>query len=110
MRVSLTFVLILFSWVLFRVPTLDDAAVYFHVMFGGGVLNTSSMLLSAQLYSQGALMTMAFGVLLILGPVQAHHWSENITWPKAVLVQPLFCVALMVMFARSFSPFLYFQF
>ena len=110
LRVSLTFVLVLFSWVLFRVPTLDDAAMYFQVMFGGSVLDASSMLLSAQLYSPGALMTMALGALLILGPVQAHHWSENITWPKALLVQPLFCVALLVMFARSFSPFLYFQF
>ena len=43
-------------------------------------------------------------------PVQAHDWSRQVTWPKAILVQPLFAASLLVMFSQSFNPFLYFQF
>ena len=43
-------------------------------------------------------------------PSQAYEWSETIGWPKALVVHPLFVVALLAMFAQSFNPFLYFQF
>ncbi len=39
MRIGMTFVLVLFSWVLFRAETLGDAVRYFGMMFGAGELN-----------------------------------------------------------------------
>jgi alginate O-acetyltransferase complex protein AlgI len=109
-RVASTFVLVLFSWVLFRSPNLPDAVSYLAAMFGGGTAGTGALLLPAMLYTQGTLLLMALGALVIAWPVQAHDWSREITWPKAVLVQPLFCGSLVVMFSQSFNPFLYFQF
>ena len=48
--------------------------------------------------------------VVVAWPTQAHEWSRDVTWPKAVLVQPLLCASLLVMLWQSFNPFLYFQF
>jgi alginate O-acetyltransferase complex protein AlgI len=109
-RVATTFILVLFSWVLFRSATIGEALDYFRTMFGGGATSDGAMLLGAQLYTRGSLMLMAGCALIVAWPVQAHDWSKTITWPKALLVHPLFCASLMVMFSQSFNPFLYFQF
>ena len=109
-RRGVTFVLVLFSWVLFRSATIHEAIGYLSTMFGGGRAGEGALVLPAQLYTQGSLILMAACALVIVWPVQAHDWSETITWPKALLVHPLFCASLMVMFSQSFNPFLYFQF
>ena len=110
LRVGITFVLVLFSWVLFRAESLGDAFHYFAMMFGGGELHLGSVLVAAQLWTQGNLFLMLLGTALAFTPWQAHDWSERITWPKALAVGPAFAVALLAMFAQAFNPFLYFQF
>ncbi len=67
-------------------------------------------MIAAQLYTRGNLILMALAAWLAVIPLQAHDWSERITWPKALAVGPAFAVALMAMFAQAFNPFLYFQF
>jgi hypothetical protein len=47
--------------------------------------------------------------VVVAWPIQAHEWSREVTWLKAILVHPLFCAALLVMFSQSFNPFLYFS-
>ena len=68
------------------------------------------LLLPALLYTQESLLIMAIGAVVVAWPIQAHEWSKVVTWPRAILVEPLFCSALWVMFSQSFNPFLYFQF
>ncbi len=109
-RVAATFVLVLFSWVLFRAANLHDAMSYLAAMIGQGGAGTGTLLMPALLYTQETLLVMAIGALVIAWPIQAHEWSREVTWPKAVVVHPLFCTALLVMFSQSFNPFLYFQF
>ena len=109
-RMGLTFVLILFSWVLFRAENLTEAARYFGLMFGAG-RNRSRIVsrLRAVIYAWKPGHA-APGRLAGVSPWQAHDWSERITWPKALLIGPAFALALMAMFAQAFNPFLYFQF
>jgi alginate O-acetyltransferase complex protein AlgI len=109
-RVAATFVLVLFSWVLFRSANLHDALGYLGVMIGQGGSSPGTLLLPALLYTRGALVFMAIGAVVVASPIQAHEWSMEVTWPKAILVHPLFCASLLVMFSQSFNPFLYFQF
>jgi alginate O-acetyltransferase complex protein AlgI len=110
LRVGMTFVLLLFSWVWFRAENLGEALRYLALMLGSGEPNLGSALLAAQLYTEGNLIIMALAAWLAFTSLQAHDWSERITWPKALLVGPAFVLALMAMFAQSFNPFLYFQF
>jgi alginate O-acetyltransferase complex protein AlgI len=111
-RVGITFVLVLFSWVLFRSATFQDAASYLSVMvgLGGGTADPAALLLPAQLYTPEAWVIMTACAVLVAWRTQAYEWSETISWPKALVVQPLFALALLAMFAQSFNPFLYFQF
>jgi alginate O-acetyltransferase complex protein AlgI len=109
-RVAATFVMVLFSWVLFRSANLHEAMRYFGAMIGQGESSPGTLLLPALLYTQGTLLVMAIGAVVIAWPIQAHEWSRQVTWHKAIVVHPLFAVSLLVMFSQSFNPFLYFQF
>ncbi len=109
-RVLTTFVLVLFSWVLFRCPTLEGAVHFFKAMFAINQADNGSILLSAELYTQGNFILMVLCAVLAYQNVQAFDWVKNLTWIKVVLLLMLFCVSLMVMFAQTFNPFLYFQF
>jgi alginate O-acetyltransferase complex protein AlgI len=109
-RIAFTFVLVLCSWVLFRSATLGAAVNYFGAMLGQGGSGSGTLLLPALLYTPESLLIMAIGALVVAWPIQAHEWSRELTWPKAILVHPLFCASLLVMFSQSFNPFLYFQF
>ncbi len=109
-RVAATFVLVLISWVPFRAADLHEAANYLGAMIGRGRPGSGMLVMPALLYTQGALLTMAVGIVVVAWPIQAHDWSKEITWPKAIVVHPLFCASLLAMFSQSFNPFLYFQF
>lgn len=109
-RVAATFVLVLISWVLFRSANLHEALNYLAVMMGRRGSDPGMLLMPALLYTQGTLLIMAIGAVVVAWPIQAHEWSKEITWPKLILVHPVFCASLLVMFSQSFNPFLYFQF
>ncbi len=68
------------------------------------------LLVPALLYTEGTLVIMTIGAVVVAWPIQAHDWSRVVTWPKAIVVEQLFCVSLLEMFRQSFNPFLYFQF
>ena len=110
LRVLLTFVLVLFSWVLFRCPTLEQAVRFFQAMFGMASAEGGSMLLAGEIYTQGNFILMVLCTILAIQPVQAFDWVERITGPRILLLIVLFVFSLMTLFAQSFNPFLYYQF
>jgi len=109
-RVGATFVLVLFSWVLFRSPTLREAVRYLGMMFGMGSTDECALLLAAQLYNWGKLLVMAVCAFLVVRRLQAYQWADTVTWTKAIAVLALFIVSVMAMFSQAFIPFLYYQF
>ena len=109
-QVPLTFVLVLLSWVLFRSPDIGHALRYYGAMFGLLKPTAGSALLGAMLYTRGNLVLVGVCFLFAWQPWQAFDLAEHITWPKAVALIALFCVALATMFVQAFNPFLYFQF
>jgi alginate O-acetyltransferase complex protein AlgI len=110
LRVAATFVLVLFSWVLFRAENLDAALRYFGAMFGGSPSGGSSALLGAVIYTRGSWMIMGLCALLAFSPLQGFDWAQKITWVKVIVLLLLFYLSLAVMFIQAFNPFLYFQF
>ena len=110
-RIAVTFVLILFSWVLFRAENLRAAGRYFGAMFGLIPATTTSALLAADIYAPLYFLVMTVCGVLVFQRVQAHEWSlKPQTWPRLTLLVPLFVFSLLVMFSQAFNPFLYFQF
>jgi alginate O-acetyltransferase complex protein AlgI len=57
-RIAVTFVLVLFSWILFRATTLAEARSYLGAMAGMGPVEETAMLLGAQLYTPTILVAM----------------------------------------------------
>jgi len=111
LRIAFTFLLMLFSWVLFRADNLTAAVHYFGAMFGLAPKTSASALLAADIYDPFHLTVMTLCAVLIFQRVQAHDWSlKPQTWWRPVLLLPLFVFALLVMFSQAFNPFLYFQF
>jgi alginate O-acetyltransferase complex protein AlgI len=109
-QVLFTFLLIMTGWVFFRSATISDAWQYLTVMFIPSKAQGGSVLLGAEIYTRGSVLTMAICAVLAFQPLQAFDWARTITWPKVLILIVLFCVSLMVMFTQSFSSFLYFQF
>lgn len=109
-RILSTFILVLFSWVLFRSETFADAMRYFAAMFGLLPHASGTPLLAAFLYTPATVAMMFFCSILVLNPVQAFDWVNRITWPRALVLVILFAYSLATLFVQSFNPFLYFQF
>ncbi|MDQ1256157.1 MAG: alginate O-acetyltransferase complex protein AlgI [Candidatus Hydrogenedentes bacterium] len=110
LQIAVTFVLILFSWVLFRSPTIGDAGRFFAAMFGLATPHGGSALLSGEIYTQGHFIVMAVCALLAFQRRQAFDLVERLTWFKVAMFLVLFVLTLMTMFVQAFNPFLYFQF
>jgi len=111
LRIANTFVLMLFSWVLFRAENLTAAVHYFGSMFGLGHTTSASNLLAADIYTPASLLVFGVCALLTFQSAQAHEWAQKPqTWGRVAFLVPLFIFSLIVMFSQAFNPFLYFQF
>jgi len=110
-RVGLTFLLMLFSWVLFRADNLTAAWHYFGSMFGLMPVADTAPLLGAAMYTPYRLLILALCMGFVFQPLQAHDWAQRpMAWPRLALATPLFILALITMYSQAFNPFLYFQF
>ena len=110
-QIAVTFLLMLFSWVLFSADNLTLAMEYFRAMFGLAATGPVTPLLGAVIYTPYHLLVMGICAVLVFQPLQAHDWAlRSITWPRIAVVVPLFLFALMAMYTQAFNPFLYFQF
>jgi alginate O-acetyltransferase complex protein AlgI len=109
-RVSITFVLVLISWVFFRSPDLSHAFAYLGAMFGATGYTGSSALLAAEIYTPYNLAIMVLCASISFHPLEVYDWLGSLTWRRALVLAPLFLFAIGVMFNQTFNPFLYFQF
>ena len=109
-RITLTLVLVLFSWVWFRAETLSGADAYFRALFGCGGTDATTPLLLAQLCAPGKLVVLGIAALCVVSPRQAHEWAASLTGFKVCLLGAVFVLALMTMMTQTQNPFLYFQF
>lgn len=114
LRRSLTFLIVLLGWVLFRAESLDLAGDYYSAMFA---LESGPTLAVEQALSNQAVAALAVAacVLLLPGTICGGRWiSERLgTVPvlaRTVTVGVLLPLALAYAFSETFSPFLYFQF
>jgi len=110
-RIGFTFLLMLFSWVLFRADNLTAAWHYFGSMFGLMPVADTAPLLGAAIYTPYRSLILVLCAGLVFQPLQAHDWAERpVAWPRVALATPLFILALITMYSQAFNPFLYFQF
>lgn len=109
-RLVITNAIVLFGWVLFRAPSLDQAVLYWGSMVGAVRPAASAGLLAAELFSPKHLFEMLVCAFFVWQPIQAHEWVKTLTGPKFVILGFLLLLSIVTMFTTAFSPFLYFQF
>lgn len=110
LKVFLTFIILLLTWVYFRAENFTVATQYLAAMTGWGSVNSTASLIDAMMLSRGALIYFVFAGLVIWALPNSQQMLQRLTAWKALACLALFVCALAVMFQQGYSPFLYFQF
>jgi alginate O-acetyltransferase complex protein AlgI len=109
-RVMLTFIIVLITWVFFRAVDLTSAIRYLGSMFGLRRPAAGASLLGAVLYSRDHLIILMACAIAVWFGRQSWDMAQEISLVKAIAIIGLLIWALAAMFTQSFNPFLYFQF
>ena len=109
-RMGVTFVIILFTWVFFRAPDLSSALEFCGAMLGIGTPQAGAGLLAGIVYKPYYLFLMlaAAGVTWLMP--QTWDFTRRVTWPKIALVAGLTLISVISLTTQSFNPFIYFIF
>jgi alginate O-acetyltransferase complex protein AlgI len=110
LRVGLTFVIVLFTWVFFRAKDLPTALGYCATMLGFGAYEPSALLLPGIIAKPYYVMTVALCALIVWTCPQTWDWSKRIGFGKAAIATGLFLMAAAVLATQAYNPFIYFIF
>jgi len=81
-QTTVTFIIVLFGWVLFRAPDLGQAVHFWAAMVGLGQSGVSSTLLSVEIFTPRHIFEMLLCAAFVWQPLQAHHWVEKLSGPQ----------------------------
>ena len=109
-RVMLTFIILLITWVFFRAVDLASAVRYLGAMFGLQRASAGATLLGAVIYSRDHLTIFVACATAVWFGKQSWQIAQKISPLKVTVMIGLLILALAAMFTQSFNPFLYFQF
>ena len=110
LRVALTFVIVLFTWVFFRAKDLPAAVAYCATMLGFGTHDVPALLLSGIIAQPYYLGTFALCALVVWTCPQTWAWSYRLSPGKAAIALALFLLAVTVLTTQAYNPFIYFIF
>lgn len=109
-QILLANIIVMFSWAIFRSPSLGQAWDYWKAMVGISQPAATTPLLHAAIFTPKQIVEMLICALVIWQTTQAHEWVKKLSAPKLALSMTLFIYAVFVMFTQTYNPFLYFQF
>ena len=109
-RVAITFVVVLITWVFFRAENFEVAARYLGAMFGRGGGADSSVILTGFTMRPANFVFLALCIGICWGMPHTAKFLEKVTPWKVAVGLGLFVYSLALMFTQGFNPFLYFQF
>lgn len=110
LRVAVTFVIVLITWVFFRAENLEVAMRYLGAMFGIGGDNPAAAIVTAQVLRPAAIFYFIIAALAAFAAPRTSDILKRLTLTKAIASLLLLVFSLAVMFSQGFNPFLYFQF
>ena len=110
MRMAVTFVIVLVTWVFFRSPDLPAAMRYLGDMAALGTVQPGAHLLPGIVYAPYYLGTFALSALIVWFAPQTWDWTKTLTVPKAVAIFAVLVLAVVVLTTQAYNPFIYFIF
>lgn len=108
--IAITFFIACIAWVFFRANTLEGAVAYLTSMFGMGADHDAVGLVGGQIYTMYHLGTLIFAAGIVWFGQQSWDFTRVISWPKLAVMTVGFAVAMVLLAATSFHPFIYFIF
>ena len=109
-QIVLANVVVMFSWAIFRAPSLAQGWHYWLSMVGVVHPAATTPLLHAEIFTLRNTLALAVCGIVVFQKVQAHEWVQRLTVPRMALCLLVFVVAVFMMFTQTYNPFLYFQF
>jgi alginate O-acetyltransferase complex protein AlgI len=109
-RVALTFVTVLVTWVFFRAADLTHAVRYLGDMVGAGDPHPGGALLSGIIYQPYYLGTFLLAGVIVWSAPQTWDWTRTLTMPKAATALACLVLSVIALTTQSFNPFIYFIF
>ena len=109
-RIAVTFVIVLFTWVFFRSRDLPAAMRYAGHMVGLGAVQDGAGLLAGLVYQPYYVLTFAVAALITWTCPQTWNWTRTMTWPKAFAAVALFILSAVALTTQAYNPFIYFIF
>jgi len=109
-RVALTFVIVLFTWVFFRSADLPSALRYCEAMMGLGNVTETAGLLGGVIYQPYYVLMFSIAAVVTWACPQTWDFTRKITWPKVTAILLAFGASVIVMTTQDFNPFIYFIF
>ena len=109
-RVAVTFLLVLVSWVFFRAADLPAALGYLASMAGLAQARPEAALLGGLMHAPYYLSTFAVAALVVWAAPQTWDWTRRLTAPRLLTSLALLWLALLAMETQGYNPFIYFIF
>ena len=110
LRTTVTFAMLLVTWVFFRASDLTSALGYLRNMFGLTSATDTARLLSQVLWEPSSFVAVAVAAIVTWMAPQTWDWTMRITAPKAATAIGLLGFAWAVLATQAHNPFLYFIF
>ena len=110
LKVAVTFVIVLFTWVFFRADTLADSVAYCSAMLGFGEAAGPTGLVAGVIYQPYYLASLVLAAAVTWTFPQTWDFTRKITWPKVASVSALFWLSLAILTTQAYNPFIYFIF
>ena len=109
-KVALTFIIVLITWVFFRAENFEVAWRYLGSMFGMGGNAEAASVLTAEVFHVSNLVYLGICGFAAWACPRTVTMLEKLTLTRALVSLALLIYSVMVMFWQGFNPFLYFQF
>lgn len=109
-RIGLTFVGVLITWVFFRAADLSAAGGYLASMLGLADVRPTAALVGAIIYTPYSLACLALAGIVVWAAPQTWDWTRRLTAPGAAVSLGCLVLALIAMGSQGFNPFIYFNF
>ena len=110
LKVVVTFIIVLFTWVFFRTADLSAALGYCAAMLGLGAASPGSGLLAGVIYQPYYVLTFVLAAIVVWGFPQTWDFTRRVTWAKVGATLGVLTVAIVALTTQSFNPFIYFIF
>jgi alginate O-acetyltransferase complex protein AlgI len=110
LRMAVTFVLVLVTWVFFRAPDVPQAMAYLGDMLAVSEAQTGAGLLAGIVYEPYYAGTLLLAAAIVWGAPQTWDWTRTLSLPKAATALVLLALSAAVLTTQAYNPFIYFIF